>query len=160
MCTTLFWPEQRYQGVEGSFNFQDLTPPRVSVTPPRVSVKEVSLNVDKKGGDILAPSCMIRVQSKETYMSGADTRTRLTARVSNSVRKTIEEAAELTGTNINQFMVTAAMKEAESVIALERTVSVSKRHASAFFATLERSAAPNTRLKKAAKKHLKLVNAA
>jgi len=89
-------------------------------------------------------------------MSGADTRTRLTARVSSSVRKTIEEAAELTGTNMNQFMVAAAMKEAESVIALERTVSVGKRHAAAFFAALERPAAPNAHLKNAAKKHLKL----
>lgn len=93
-------------------------------------------------------------------MKDADARTRLTARVSGSVRDKIEEAAELTGTNINQFMVAAAIREAEAVIARERTVSVNKRHASAFFAALERPAAPNARLKKAAAKYLKAVDAA
>jgi len=93
-------------------------------------------------------------------MNDADARTRLTARVSGSVKEKIEEAAELTGTNINQFMIAAAMKEAEAVIAREHTVSVSKSHASAFFAALERPAAPNARLKRAAAKYLKTVDAA
>lgn len=83
-------------------------------------------------------------------MPGAN-RDRITARVSQEVRKTLEEAASMTGSNLNQFMVAAAVKEAERVIAKERTVRIDAKYAADFFEALDAADQPNERLLKAVK---------
>ena len=77
---------------------------------------------------------------------------RVTARVSESVREFIEEAAALRGTTVNQFLVQAAYEKAQQVIEEERLVRFSVRDAKAFFHALENPPAPNDALKRAARR--------
>ena len=47
-------------------------------------------------------------------------RKRITARVSDKVRVTLEQAAELLGATVNQFVVQTAYQEAQRVIEIGR----------------------------------------
>ena len=77
------------------------------------------------------------------------TKERISSRVPKPVRKTLEEAAALSGATLNQFVVQAALKEAHAVLERERLVRLSRRDAEVFFKTLENPPKPNARLKKA-----------
>lgn len=74
---------------------------------------------------------------------------RISSRVPKPVRKTLEEAAALSGSTLNQFVVQAALKEAHAVLERERIIRLSRRDAQAFFQALENPPSPNARLKKA-----------
>jgi uncharacterized protein (DUF1778 family) len=74
---------------------------------------------------------------------------RISSRVPKPVRKTLEEAAALSGATLNQFVVQAALKEAHAVLERERIIRLSRRDAQAFFRALEKPPSPNARLKKA-----------
>lgn len=74
---------------------------------------------------------------------------RISSRVPKPVRKTLEEAAALSGATLNQFVVQAALKEAHAVLERERFVRLSRRDAEAFFKALENPPAPNKQLKSA-----------
>lgn len=74
---------------------------------------------------------------------------RISSRVPKPVRKTLEEAAALSGATLNQFVVQAALKEAHAVLERERVIRLSRRDAQAFFRALENPPSPNPRLKKA-----------
>ena len=76
---------------------------------------------------------------------------RISSRVPKPVRKTLEEAAALSGATLNQFIVQAALKEAHAVLEREREriIRLSRRDAQAFFRALENPPSPNARLKKA-----------
>lgn len=74
---------------------------------------------------------------------------RISSRVPKPVRKTLEEAAALSGATLNQFVVQAALKEAHAVLERERIIRLSRRDAQAFFRVLENPPSPNARLKKA-----------
>jgi len=80
-------------------------------------------------------------------------RDRITTRVSRNVRKRVEEAADMTGSNLNQFMVAAAMKEAERVIARERSIRIEEKYVADFFGSLDAPGQPNERLLKAVKEY-------
>ena len=56
-------------------------------------------------------------------------RKRITARVSDSVRNTLEQAAELLGANVNQFIVQTAYVEAQRVIERESVIRLSQKDA-------------------------------
>jgi uncharacterized protein (DUF1778 family) len=77
------------------------------------------------------------------------TKERISARVPKPVRKTLEEAAALSGATLNQFVVQAALKEAHTVLERERIIRLSRRDAEVFFKALEKPPAPNARLKRA-----------
>ncbi len=77
------------------------------------------------------------------------TKERISTRVPKPARKTLEEAAALSGATLNQFVVQAALKEAHAVLERERFVRLSRRDAEVFFKALENPPAPNVRLKKA-----------
>ena len=49
-------------------------------------------------------------------------RSRISARVPTGVHERLEEAAELVGATVNQFVVQAALKEADRVIEHERVI--------------------------------------
>jgi uncharacterized protein (DUF1778 family) len=85
---------------------------------------------------------------------------RVTARVSESVREFIEEAAALRGTTVNQFLVQSAYEKAQQVIEEERLVRLSVQDARAFFEALENPPAPNDALKQAARRHAELLGRA
>lgn len=79
--------------------------------------------------------------------------TRITARVTQRVQATLQEAAELSGATINQFIVQAALKEAHRVLESERVIVLSERDAETVFSLIENPPAPNDLLKAAALKH-------
>jgi uncharacterized protein (DUF1778 family) len=86
-------------------------------------------------------------------------RTRITARVSDSVRDTLEQAAELLGATVNQFVVQTAYVEAQRVIERESVIRVSQKDARKILALLDNPPKPNKRLKDAVKNYQGMVRA-
>jgi uncharacterized protein (DUF1778 family) len=78
-------------------------------------------------------------------------RKRNTARVSDQVRVTLEQAAELLGSTVNQFVVQTAYLEAQRVIEREMTIRLTQRDARKVLALIDHPPKPNQRLKEAAK---------
>jgi uncharacterized protein (DUF1778 family) len=78
-------------------------------------------------------------------------RKRITARVSDSVRETLEQAAELLGATVNQFVVQTAYVEAQRVIERESVIRLSQKDAQKILALLDHPPKPNKRLKDAVK---------
>jgi len=78
-------------------------------------------------------------------------RTRITARVSDSVRVTLEQAAELLGATVNQFVVQTAYQEAQRVIERESVIRLSQKDARKILSLLDHPPKPNKRLKEAVK---------
>jgi uncharacterized protein (DUF1778 family) len=78
-------------------------------------------------------------------------RKRITARVSDSVRNTLEQAAELLGATVNQFVVQTAYVEAQRVIERESVIRLSQKDAHKVLALLDNPPKPNKRLKAAVK---------
>ena len=86
-------------------------------------------------------------------------RKRITARVSDSVRSTLEQAAELVGATVNQFVVQTAYLEAQRVIERESVIRLSQEDARQVLALLDNPPKPNKRLKEAVKTHRNTVRA-
>ena len=78
-------------------------------------------------------------------------RKRITARVTDSVRDTLEQAAELLGSTVNQFVVQAAYLEAQRVMERESVIRLSQKDASQVLALLDNPPKPSKRLKEAVK---------
>lgn len=78
-------------------------------------------------------------------------RKRITARVSDNVRVTLEQAAELLGATVNQFVVQTAYLEAQRVIERESVIRLSQKDARKVLSLLEKPPKPNQRLKDAVK---------
>lgn len=85
----------------------------------------------------------------------AEKRTRVVTRIPKNVRKTIEEAAELQGATMNQFMVQAAFREAQEVLQRETTIRLNREESKRFFELLDRPSKPNARLLAAAAEYRK-----
>jgi uncharacterized protein (DUF1778 family) len=86
-------------------------------------------------------------------------RKRITARVSDSVRETLEQAAELLGATVNQFVVQTAYVEAQRVLERESVIRLSQKDAQKVLALLDRPPKPNQRLKNAVKAYKGTVRA-
>ncbi len=86
-------------------------------------------------------------------MLATKTDERITARVNHETRELLERAASMLGSTLNQFLVAAARKEAEAVIERESVIRLSREESEAFFAALDRPAAPNERLKQAVRRY-------
>jgi len=78
-------------------------------------------------------------------------RKRITARVSDNVRTTLEQAAELLGATVNQFVVQTAYQEAQRVIERESVIRLSQQDARKIFSLLDNPPRPNKRMKDAVK---------
>jgi uncharacterized protein (DUF1778 family) len=76
---------------------------------------------------------------------------RVSARIPRESRKLLEKAAALSGATLNQFVVQAAVKEAQALLSREQTIVLTAADGERFFAALERPPAPNAALRKAAK---------
>jgi len=85
---------------------------------------------------------------------------RLTARVPEGVHAMIEEAAALSGSTVNQFLVQAAKERAQKILDEERMVRLSRRDAKAFFTALENPPPVNEAMKRAARRHAELMGRA
>ncbi len=97
-----------------------------------------------------------RVGMKEVF---DEPRKRITARVSDSVRDTLEQAAELLGATVNQFVEQTAYVEAQRVIERESVIRLSQQDAQKILALLDHPPKPNKRLKDAVKTHQLTVRA-
>jgi uncharacterized protein (DUF1778 family) len=78
---------------------------------------------------------------------------RLTARIPQNIKNTLEQAANISGATLNQFVVQAALKEAKQVIESERVINLSERDANTVFSLLENPPQANEKLKQAAARH-------
>ncbi len=82
----------------------------------------------------------------ETFVAKQD---RIGARVPHDVYETLCRAAELTGATVNQFLVQAALKEAQSVIEREEVIRLSSRDWNWLLALTEAPPKPNKQLQTA-----------
>lgn len=82
-------------------------------------------------------------------MSAAETRDRITARVSQPIATKLQVAADLMGATLNQFLVQAAVEKADKIIDHERTIHFSREDAALFIQMLDNPTQPNAALKKA-----------
>ena len=87
-------------------------------------------------------------------------RSRITARVPLSQRELLEEAAELLGATVNQFLVQSAVHEAQRVLERETTIRLTREDAEAVFSLMDNPPMPNKKLKQAFKLHRELLGGA
>lgn len=76
-------------------------------------------------------------------------RGRITARVPQKVQDILQQAADLQGATLNQFVVQAALIEARRVIERDRVIQLTSNDAAFLLDLLEKPPAPNARLRKA-----------
>jgi uncharacterized protein (DUF1778 family) len=80
---------------------------------------------------------------------------RIGARVPHEVYETLCRAAELTGATVNQFLVQAALKEAQAVIERNEVIRLSPRDWGWLLDLMENPGKPNAKLKAAADRYQK-----
>lgn len=80
---------------------------------------------------------------------------RIGARVPHDVYETLCRAAELSGATVNQFLVQAALKEAQAVIEREDVIRLSPRDWNWLLDLTENPSEPNAKLKAAMKRYQK-----
>jgi uncharacterized protein (DUF1778 family) len=76
-------------------------------------------------------------------------RGRITVRVPQDVQGTLEQAAELQGATLNQFVAQAALSEARRIIERDRVIYLSSVDAAFLLKLLEKPPAANARLRRA-----------
>ncbi len=77
-------------------------------------------------------------------------RGRITARVSLSIQEKLQEAADLTGATLNQFVVQTALEKAEQLLEREASINLTRKDAAMLFAMLQQTSPPNKVLARAA----------
>ncbi len=85
-------------------------------------------------------------------MSATEKRSRITARVTQPMVDKLQQAADLTGITINQFLVQAALGKAEQIIERERTIRLRLEDAQMLMNLLE-NPAPNPALARALQRY-------
>jgi uncharacterized protein (DUF1778 family) len=78
-----------------------------------------------------------------------ESRSRITARVPDRMRETLEQAAELMGSTVNQFVVQSAYQEAQRILERESVIRLSREDALKILSLMEHPPKPNKRLKEA-----------
>ena len=92
-------------------------------------------------------------------MCAAEGNQRVSARVSSKVYDALAQAADLTGSTLNQFIVQSAYAKAQEVIEKERFIKMTARSAAMFFDTLEQPPPPNKKLRSAVRSYKKMRDA-
>jgi uncharacterized protein (DUF1778 family) len=82
---------------------------------------------------------------------------RFTARIPRRIQDTLEDAASLAGTPVNQFVIQAAYKEAQRMIECETRIRLSREETKRVFGLLEKPPKPTAAAKKAMAEYRKLV---
>ena len=80
---------------------------------------------------------------------------RIGARVPHEVYATLCRAAELSGATVNQFLIQAALKEAQAVIEREEVIRLSPRDWNWLLNLMENRPKPNAKLTAALKRYRK-----
>ena len=78
-------------------------------------------------------------------------RKRITARVSKTVQATLEQAAELLGATVNQFVVQTAYQEAQRILERESVIRLSREDARKIFSLVDSPPKAGKALKEAVK---------
>lgn len=86
-------------------------------------------------------------------------RKRITARVSRNVRETLEQAADLLGATVNQFVVQSAYQEAQRVLEREAVIRLSREATRKVLHLMDHPPKPNQKMKAALKAHKDMVRA-
>jgi len=86
-------------------------------------------------------------------MNATEERGRITARVSNPIAEKLQEAADLTGATLNQFLVQAALEKAQVIIDREYVIRYTREDAAMLINLLDAPPAPNEALIKAFERH-------
>jgi uncharacterized protein (DUF1778 family) len=82
-------------------------------------------------------------------------RARVSTRLPAQAQLTLQQAADLTGATLNQFMLQAAMEKAARVIEQESVLTLSSADTAMLLDALERPAKPNRALQQAMKDYRK-----
>lgn len=82
-------------------------------------------------------------------MDATETRDRITNRVPQAIALKLQEAADLTGATLNQFMVQAALEKAQKIIDRERIIYYSTSDAAMMLNLLDHPSLPNAALTRA-----------
>ncbi len=80
-------------------------------------------------------------------------RGRISARVSASVQSRMQEAADIMGATLNQFLIQATLEKAEQVIERERVLHLSRRDAATIQRMLDNPPKPNKALTSAKQRY-------
>ena len=106
-------------------------------------------------GVILAPSVQLKDVALWTHQmtSALPNDSRVTARLPQAVKDTLQKAADLTGASLNQFIVQAAVKEAQNVIEQSQIIHLPCQEADRIFELVENPPEHNQRLKQAIQRH-------
>jgi uncharacterized protein (DUF1778 family) len=88
-----------------------------------------------------------------TTVTTATKQERIGARVPPEIYKTLCRAAELSGATVNQFLVQAALKEAQAVAEREEAIRLSSRDWGWLLEIMENPPEPNTKLRAAIKRY-------
>jgi len=88
----------------------------------------------------------------------AESKVRITARVPPGLRSALEQAAQLQGATVNQFVVQSALQEAQRILERETVIRLSRADAARLFAWLEKPPKPNSRLREAVGAYRELVH--
>ena len=86
-------------------------------------------------------------------MNATEERGRISARVSNPIAEKLQEAADLTGATLNQFLVQAALEKAQVIIDREYVIRYTREDAAMLINLLDAPPAPNEALIKAFERH-------
>lgn len=87
-------------------------------------------------------------------------RVRVTARIPAEMRDRLEEAAELMGSTLNQFVVQSAVQEAQRVLERETTIRLSREAAQRILEMIDDPPKPTKALRRALKLHRELLGGA
>lgn len=87
-------------------------------------------------------------------------RVRVTARIPAEMRDRLEEAAELMGSTLNQFVVQSAVQEAQRVLKRETTIRLSREAAQRILEMIDDPPKPTKALRRALKLHRELLGGA
>ena len=82
-------------------------------------------------------------------MNAPEERGRITARVSNPIAEKLQQAADLTGATLNQFLVQAALEKAQAIIEREHAIHYTREDAAMLIDLLDAPPATNAALAKA-----------
>ncbi|MET0267657.1 MAG: DUF1778 domain-containing protein [Duganella sp.] len=74
---------------------------------------------------------------------------RITARISSTVAETLNSAAQLTGTTLNNFVVQAALEKAQKIVDRETTIRLSPNDTAMLLDLLDHPPKPNDALSQA-----------
>ena len=89
----------------------------------------------------------------------AEKKSRLVARIPSGVRKTIQAAADLEGTSLNNFVVQTAHRQAQEILERETIIRLNREQTKRVFELLDKPPKPNAALLSAKAVHRKLVRA-